>query len=311
MKRNEDFRNALGQPDEYFRQSVIDTLDQLNMQAEKEKRPQRRFPARLVCTFAALALAITGLSLSGVHIPGIPAETSVDAIRPTPTVATQLTADQLSASAARAVTQILSVETEQATLTIRNAKIIDSHIKLQVEVMPKSEKTLALNWSVHPYTDRVAKIGKTPDYSGQTIMQWANDHGYELLRVVFCNAFEPAVPGVIPDIEPVKTGPVQPPAFDSLSTNKSTYETSGATVITVSGTPLPETTDYLLGFVLQTWDKTKTDHGNHDSAIIIDSQIFGNIPFTIDEPEKPDVNSEYNPASDVTDETVLSLSVTP
>ena len=60
MKRNEDFRNALGQPDEYFRQSVIDTLDQLNMQAEKEKRPQRRYPARLACTFAALVLAITG-----------------------------------------------------------------------------------------------------------------------------------------------------------------------------------------------------------------------------------------------------------
>ena len=57
MKRNEDFRNALGQPDEYFRQSVIDTLDQLNMQVEKEKRPQRRYPARLVCTFAALVLA--------------------------------------------------------------------------------------------------------------------------------------------------------------------------------------------------------------------------------------------------------------
>ena len=66
MKRNEDFRNALGQPDEYFRQSVIDTLDQLNMQAEQEKRPQRRYPARLVCTFAALALA----AVSGRSRPG-------------------------------------------------------------------------------------------------------------------------------------------------------------------------------------------------------------------------------------------------
>ena len=39
MKRNEDFRNALGEPDEYFQQSVMDTLNQLNRQAERESRP--------------------------------------------------------------------------------------------------------------------------------------------------------------------------------------------------------------------------------------------------------------------------------
>ena len=38
MKRNEDFRNALGEPDEYFQQSVMDTLNQLNRQAERENR---------------------------------------------------------------------------------------------------------------------------------------------------------------------------------------------------------------------------------------------------------------------------------
>ena len=280
MKRNEDFRNALGQPDEYFRQSVIDTLDQLNMQAEKEKRPQRRYPARLACTFAALVLAITGLSLSGVRIPGIPTESSVDAIRPTPTVATQLTADQLSAAAAdQAVSRIPFVETELATLTVRNPKIIGSHIKLQVEVMPKAEKTLALNWSIHPYTDRVTKIGKTPDYAEQSIMQWANDHGYTLLRVVFGNAFEPEIPGVLPDIDPPKTGTIQAPAFDSIFIDQSTYEDSGATVITVSGDTLPDTMDYMLGFVLQTWDNTKTDYRDYENAFRPDNQIFGNIPF--------------------------------
>ena len=280
MKRNEDFRKALGQPDAYFRQSVIDTLDQLNMQAEQEKRPKRRYTTRLVCAFAALVLAFTGLYLSGVRIPGIPGGSHVDAIRPTPTVATELSADLPSAADAdQSVPRIPSVETDLATLTVRNAKIIGSHIKLQVEVMPKAEKTLALNWSIHPYTDRVTKIGKTPDYAGQSIMQWANDHGYELLRVVFCNAFEPAIPGVIPDIDPPKAGPVPPPAFDSMAIDHSTYETSGATVITVSGNALPDTMDYMLGFVLQTWDNTKTDFRDYEYAVRSDSQIFGNIPF--------------------------------
>ncbi len=280
MKRNEDFRKALGQPDEYFRQSVIDTLDQLNTQAEKENRPQRRYAARLACTFAALVLAITGLSLSGVHIPGIPTESHVDAIRPTPTVAAQLTADLPSASDAdQSVPRIPSVETDLATLTVRNPKIIGSHIKLQVEVMPKAEKTLALNWSIHPYTDRVTKIGKTPDYAGQSIMQWANDHGYTLLRVVFGNAFEPEIPGVLPDIDSPKTGPIQAPAFDSIFIDQSTYEDSGATVITVSGDTLPDTMDYMLGFVLQTWDNTKTDFRDYENAFHSDGQIFGNIPF--------------------------------
>ena len=63
MKRNADFRNALGQPDDIFRQSVIDTLTELNHQAEKETRPARRFPLRAACAFAAALVLAAGLTV--------------------------------------------------------------------------------------------------------------------------------------------------------------------------------------------------------------------------------------------------------
>ena len=41
MKSNEDFRKALGQPDEYFESAVLQTLDSLNRQDENESRLRR------------------------------------------------------------------------------------------------------------------------------------------------------------------------------------------------------------------------------------------------------------------------------
>ena len=287
MKRNEDFRKALGQPDEYFRRSVIDTLDQLNRQAEKESRPQRRYTTRIIASFAALVLAVTGIIFSRQYIPGISPDGHIDAINPTPTVATQLAK---SASV---------VETDLATLSIRNTGIDGNTVYVSVEVMPRKKKSLALNWSLKPYSDSVTKIGKTPDYEGQTVMGWAREHGYEeIIRVVFSNAFEPLTPGIVDASFDQQTGIVPAPAFDSLCINHSEYEDNGATLIYVTGNSLPDTKEYMLGFVLQTWDMTLTDHAIHDFAISIDPQIFGNIPFTIGKPEKPEVIAEYRRASD-------------
>ena len=64
------------------------------------------------------SIGLGGIS-SGVHIPGIPTESSVDAIRPTPTVATQLTADQLSAGQP-------VIEASFASLIFRKAEKTDS-----------------------------------------------------------------------------------------------------------------------------------------------------------------------------------------
>ena len=285
MKRNEDFRKALGQPDEYFRRSVIDTLDQLNRQAEKESRPQRRYTTRIIASFAAVVLLVAGVILNRQYIPGISPDGHIDTINPTPTVATQLTKSSS------------VVETDLAMLSIRNAGIDENTVYVSVEVMPRKKKSLALNWSIKPYSDSVTTIGKTPDYEGQTVMGWAREHDYEeLIRVVFSNAFEPLTPGVVDASLDHRTGPVPDPAFDSICINHSEYEDNGATVIYVSGNSLPDTKEYMLGFVLQVWDMTLKDHEMHDSAFSIDTQqIFGNIPFSIGEPEEPEVIAEYKP----------------
>jgi len=285
MKRNEDFRKALGEPDEYFRQSVIDTLDQLNIQAEKKSRPQRRYTTRIIASFAAVVLLVAGIILNRQYIPGISPDGHVDTINPTPTVATQVTKSSS------------VVETDLATLSIRNAGIDENTVYVSVEVMPRKKKSLALNWSIKPYSDSVTTIGKTPDYEGQTVMGWAREHDYEeLIRVVFSNAFEPLTPGVVDASLGQQTGPVPDPAFDSICINHSEYEDNGATVIYVSGNSLPDTKEYMLGFVLQVWDMTLKDHEIHDSAFSIDTQqIFGNIPFSIGEPEEPEVIAEYKP----------------
>ena len=80
MKSNKDFRNALGQPDEYFEQAVLDTLDQLNRQEKRESRPHRNYIPRIACTFAALVLVIAGVVLSVRQS----ADGRIDNIRPTP-----------------------------------------------------------------------------------------------------------------------------------------------------------------------------------------------------------------------------------
>ena len=85
MKRNEDFRNALGQPDEYFRQAVLDTLDQLNTQAEKENRPQGRTYIRFACACAAMVLLCTGIILA-CRRPGGLLDNHVDTVNPTTAV---------------------------------------------------------------------------------------------------------------------------------------------------------------------------------------------------------------------------------
>lgn len=258
MKRNEDFRNALGQPDEYFRQSVIDTLDQLNMQAEKEKRPLRRYPARLVCTFAALVLAITGLSLSGVHIPGIPTESSVDAIRPTPTVAAQLTADQLSAGQP-------VIEASFASLIFRKAEKTDSCIRFTVEAQPKHDHSIALSPEYLPDSPckNVADFyGITPEDPEQPLNRWVLDQGYrEALAVGIFSAFpSEQYSGTIPN---------------SYHIEKCLVQADGSSVLTVTG-PVTEDDIYNLN-----WDVIPINLKNTDQSFIPQLAEHGNLRLEI------------------------------
>jgi len=252
MKRNEDFRNALGQPDEYFRQSVIDTLDQLNMQAEKEKRPQRRYPARLVCTFAALALAITGLSLSGVHIPGIPTESSVDAIRPTPTVATQLESQP-------------SIEAEYASLIFRKAEKTDSGIRFTIEVRPRHDHSVVLS-TAHLLSDSCSGVsefyGITPDSPGQSLYRWVTDRGCrEALAADIASAYpEEGYSGPFPN---------------SYHTESCTVREDGSSVLTVTG-PAAGDNVYNLDWAIVPWNMQ--DQGN---SFLPDLAEHGNLRLEV------------------------------
>ena len=170
MKRNEDFKKALGQPDEYFRQSVIDTLDQLNMQAEKESRPQRRYTARLIASFAALVLVITGIIVSRQYIPGIRPDGHVDTINPTPTVATQVTKSSS------------VVDTVFTTLTFREAVRDGDDIRFTVEIQPKYEKNLIVspNYLLTSACKYTADFyGIQPENPEQSMYNWVVDHGYQ------------------------------------------------------------------------------------------------------------------------------------
>lgn len=174
MKKNADFRNALGQPDEYFRQSVIDTLNELNREAEKEKRLSARPVFRTVCACAAMLIIILG-SVLGFRSNVWQALTasSPDSIRPTPEVFTQSDEPQV-------------FETEDAVLTVREAVADKLGVYLTIDVKPKKENYLAVDMSVSPENNDLEAIGINPDFEGQTLRQWAKAHGYELLFINAC-----------------------------------------------------------------------------------------------------------------------------
>ena len=168
MKSNEDFRNALGQPDEYFEQAVLETLDQLKRQEKKESRPQRNYIPRIACTFAALVLVIAGVVLTVRQT----ADGRVDTIRPTPATAPEDRPDIFS-----------SMETDLATITLQKAETDGYGIFLSFDVVPKQENVLIIGSDYNPVLCGPETIGLTSDRKDQNIVQWAAEHGCELMEV--------------------------------------------------------------------------------------------------------------------------------
>jgi hypothetical protein len=75
-------------------------------------------------------------------------------------------------------------ETETAAVKVLEAVADTSNICLTVEVTPKSEKCLVVNFDVTPSSDSPEKIGQIPDSRSQTITEWAAAHGYDkVIRV--------------------------------------------------------------------------------------------------------------------------------
>ena len=191
MKRNEDFRNALGEPDEYFQQSVMDTLNQLNRQAERESRPKWNFSMRLVSSFAALVLVIGGIVIAARN-------DHRDYLTPVATSPVDITA-----TAQTTVTPLASptpIETEHAVLTFTEAVRDGSDIRITVDIRPKNEHTLALNAN-HLLSTSVQYVsdlyGIQPDSPEQSLYEWAVEHGFPKALAVDLNAPSDDTPGPV------------------------------------------------------------------------------------------------------------------
>ena len=132
MKRNEDFRNALGEPDEYFQQSVMDTLNQLNRQAERESRPKWNFSMRLVSSFAALVLVIGGIVIAARN-------DHRDYLTPVATSPVDITATAQTTVTPLPLTSPSSIDTLHAALTFTEAVKDGSEVRITVDIRPRHE----------------------------------------------------------------------------------------------------------------------------------------------------------------------------
>lgn len=244
MKRNADFRNALGQPDEYFQQTVINTLDELNRKAETEKRPARHFTFRTVCAFAAMLVIAFGVVLSvRTNAWETLTASSVDSIKPTPEIITPAEDPRV-------------VETEYTTLTIREAVADDNGVYMTVEVKPKRENCLALNAIICPDGIPPIAIGRKQDSEEQSLQAWAKGHGYELLSVQL------SLPSVT--------------AFVCDNCGFRVRE-DGSIVISLSGKALPDTDLYDLNWTICPWDMSMETRSR-----LLDSQAeSGSIPVRV------------------------------
>ncbi len=175
MKSNEDFRKALGEPDEYFESAVLQTLDRLNQQEESESRLRRNYTARFACAFAALVLVISGAVLSARHLT----DGRVDAVNPTP------------AAQAGEPESFTHMETDLVSVSLKQAETDGFGVFLSFEITPKNEKTLISDLGPELFYASPSLYGLIPDRDSQTLFQWADEHEYTLLVAqIFSPAFE-------------------------------------------------------------------------------------------------------------------------
>jgi hypothetical protein len=171
MKSNEDFRKALGEPDEYFESAVLQTLDRLNQHEESESRLRRNYTARFACAFAALVLVISGAVLSARHLT----DGRVDAVNPTP------------AAQAGEPESFTHMETDLVSVSLKQAETDGFGVFLSFEITPKNEKTLIIG--PFRFNSRPEEFGLASDREDQTLFQWADEHEYTLLEA---QIFSPA-----------------------------------------------------------------------------------------------------------------------
>ena len=247
MKRNEDFRQALGQPDDDFRNTVMDTLNELNREDRVPARSQRKLSLRLACAFAALVLLCAGTVLARYGISGFP--DGLPDSRTDPSVPVETAFIPLAASgSAAAVPGSILADCEQVTLTLKKAVTDGLGVYLTVEAKPKHEHSLVLDLWLDPYMDSPDVIGKTPDYISQTIMQWAKEHDYQ--EVLCLSLFSPADD---PHLTLTSDANIQ-----SVGSHHAvTLQEDGSSLLRLAGGALPGTDTYDLYWRVVPWDMEK------------------------------------------------------
>lgn len=259
MKSAEDFRNAFRSADAGFELAVSNTLEDLQKQDEKTEQGGRHhylFPA-----IAAIIIMMLGIGIAASNGRwgrwGVLNWLSENRGEFTGQQTARETAEPFMAP----------VDMDYATITVREVQNDGYGIYLSVAITPKEEGVLAFNWSVNPFMDGPEIMGFTPDRKGQTLAEWAVQHGYhQLMRVVLGSMPEPSIPKELKTVEEItayldelgvpyrKTGEggiIQDkvshgPSFDSFVNNKTIVEEDGTTLIMVAGNGILGRNEYSL-----------------------------------------------------------------
>ena len=259
MKSAEDFRTAFGSADAGFELVVHNTLEDLQRQDVKTERGRERhylFPA--IAAVMIMMLGI-GIAASNGHLSRWGVLNWLSENRG------ELTEQQTARETAESFME--PIDMDYATITVREVQNDGYGIYLSVAVTPKGEGVLAFNWSVNPFMDGPEIMGFTPDRKGQTLAEWAVQHGYhQLMRVVLGSMPEPSIPKELKTFEERmayldelgvpyrKTGNggyildqvSKGPAFDSIVNNKTIVEEDGTTLIMVAGNCIQGQNEYSL-----------------------------------------------------------------
>lgn len=182
MKRAEDFRKAFGPADIGFENAVRQTIQELTAQEERQEARGRRrilvpaIAAALVLTLGiGIAMAITALNNPdrwGVR--DWLTENRPQGLEQTVPPVPEITAEPFAAQ----------IDSEYATITVREALNDGYGMYLAVAFTPKEEDVFVFSSGINPFLDSPERIGIEPDEKGQTIARWAVSHGYrQLVRV--------------------------------------------------------------------------------------------------------------------------------
>ena len=245
MKSAEDFRNAFGSADVRFELAVQNTLEDLQRQEEKTEQGWKRrylFPA-----IAAIMIMMLGIGIAASNGRwGVLNWLSENRGESTGQQTVSETAEPFMAP----------IDMEYATITVREAQNDGYGMYLSVAFTPKEKGVLAFNWSINPFKDGPEVMGFTPDQKGQTLAEWAVQHGYhQLIRIVLGSMPEPSIPKELKTIEEraayldelgvpyrktaagwiVYDQVSHGPAFDSYINNRTFVEEDGTTLIMVAG----------------------------------------------------------------------------